>query len=188
MNFLLAGILESVRSEGGAPCRARPAPGDCSFSDCALHCKRCLRHPRDLAQETDPGRSGLFQSRRGGDNRPVRNRDRPRRVAMAARRRDAKRQSSAASDLRADFLQRSLLILCWKRLRTPGEGRIAARLLFCSDGARINDDHSHRPSRWNSQRRRSAVTCQERRASIVTSNICRTIRRSVPIDRTGAWV
>jgi hypothetical protein len=153
-------FLESFRSESCASGRARPASGHCSFSDCPLHCKRCLRHPRHLAQAISSGRSGLFQPGWGGDNRPVSHRDRPRRMAMAARRCDTERQSPVASDLRADFRSAHPWPLL-ETVTTPGKGRVAGRLLFCSHGARANDDHSDRTSWWNPQRRRSTVNARQ---------------------------
>ena len=103
MKLFLAGIPESLRSEGCAPRRTRPASGHYSFSDCALYRERCLRVTGDLAQATAFCNGRLLQSPRRRVDRPIRNRHWPGSVAMAARRRDTERQPTAAYDLRADF-------------------------------------------------------------------------------------
>ena len=182
MKLFLRGFHESLRSEGCAPRRACTASGHYSFSDCALYCERCLRVTGGLAQATAFCNGRLLQSLGCRADPPISDRYRPGSVAMAARRRDTKRQLTAASDLRADFCGAHFYSLL-ETVTPPREGHSPRAAYFAMMALGLNDDHSHWTSRWNPQRRRNAVTCQESRSK-VTSNICRTIRRFAPIDRT----
>src|ERR1043166_6767434 len=50
-----------------------------------------------------------------------------------------------------------ILLLTWMRA-SAYQGRFAACILFCSDGAGLNDDHPDRAPRWNPQRCGNAVS------------------------------
>src|SRR6266404_6427269 len=143
---------ESVRSEGRAPRRPRPASGHHSFSDCALYYKRPLRGTGNLAQATDFRIGRLLQSARRRADPPPGDRHRLRSVAMATRRRDPQGQLTAAYDLCADFGVANLLSLL-DAVAPPRERHPAACRLFRSDVARADGDQAHRTSRWNPQRR-----------------------------------
>src|SRR5260370_39947891 len=146
------GFSESLRSEGRASSGTRSASSHNSFSEWGLSRERRLRSPGGLAQAAGFRISRLLQSPRRRAHHPAGARHRPGSVAMAARRSDAERQSTPAYDLRADFGVANLLSLL-DALAPPRERHPAACRLFRSDVARADDDHAHRTSRWNPQRR-----------------------------------
>src|SRR6266404_6364529 len=145
-------VRESVRSEGRAPRRTRAASGDHSFPDCALYHERCLRSAGGLAEATDSRVGRLLQSCRSSANGALGDRDRPRSLAMATRRRGPQGQLTAAYDLRADFGVANLLSLL-DALAPPRERNLAGYRVFRSDIARVDGNHAHWTSRWNTQRR-----------------------------------
>ena len=73
-------------------------------------------------------------------------------MAMATRRRGPEGQLTAAYDLRADFRVADLRSLL-DALAPPREGHLARYRLFRNGVARAGDNHAHRPSRRDAQRR-----------------------------------
>ena len=166
---VFCGFPESFRCEGRAPRGTRSASGHHSFSNRALYRERCLRVTGGLAQATASCNGRLLQPAGCRADHPVCNRHRPGSLALATRRRDNKRQLTAAYDLRADFRFADLLSLL-DAVAPPREGHLAACILFRSDGS-ADDDHADRTSRWNPQRRGNALTSTERSSNEFQSEV-----------------
>src|SRR4029077_10474715 len=105
-----------------------------------------------LAQATAFRLCRLLQSPRRRAYPPLSDRYRVGGMAMATRRRRPERQLNATSDLRAEFRLANLLSLL-DALALPRERHLAKFSLFRSDLPGANDDHPHRPSWWNPERR-----------------------------------
>src|SRR5262249_7023633 len=85
-------------------------------------------------------------------------------------RRGNKRQLTPAYDLCADFRIPDL-VSHLDAVASAHEGQFAACILFCSDGAGLNDDHRDRASRWNPQRGGNAVTSTEQSPNEFKSDV-----------------
>ena len=123
-----------------------------------------------MAQATGSRSGRLLQSAGSRVDHPVCNRNWFGSLALATGGRSNKRQLTAASDLCADF-RIAYLVSHLDAVASAYQGRFAECILFCSDGAGLNDDHPDRAPRWNPQRGGNAVTSTERSSNEFQSEV-----------------
>src|SRR5262249_50723979 len=167
---VVSGGPNSVRRESRVARGTRTASGHRSFSDRALYRERCLRGNGGLAQATGSRNGRLLQSAGSRLDHPVCNRNWSGSLALATGRRGNKRQLTPAYDLCADFRIPDL-VSHLDAVASAHEGQFAACILFCSDGAGRNDDHSDRPSGGNPERGGTAVTTTEKSPNEFQSDV-----------------